>query len=90
MGHLNMGCLERIRVPLVLVFIGLAPAMAADGFFVGDEYQADFDKAHSCRPVDGRKFWEGERAFYVQSWPLRTGKSGCLTTRTPVSPISMT
>ena len=42
------------------------------------EYEADFAKARECTPIDGRKVWAGERAYYIQAWLLATGDSGLL------------
>ena len=54
----------------LLAFVLLSsPAFAADGFITAEIYQADFDNARECRPIDaGRRLWEGEQAFYVQTW----------------------
>jgi hypothetical protein len=67
-----------MRLLFVLLALFVSPAWSADGFSTVNEYQADFDKAHACKPIDGRKFWEGERAFYLQSWLFYTGQSGLL------------
>lgn len=61
-----------------LFFMMAAPAMAADGFGTTHDYAEDFKSAVSCKPVDGRKVWKGDKAFYIQSWLFQTGQSGVL------------
>ena len=61
-----------------LVFLIAAPAVAADGFGTTHEYAEDFKSAVACQPIDGRKVWKGESAYYIQSWLFQTGQSGIL------------
>ena len=63
---------------ILLVLLLSAPAMAADGFTTVKEYQPDFDTAVQCKPVDGRKFWKGHQAYYLQSNLFYTSDSGAL------------
>lgn len=54
-----------------------------------DEYSQDFAKARECSPIEGRKVWAGEQAYYIQSWMFRTGQSGLLDDETASAvPIS--
>lgn len=62
----------------LIALLFAAPAFAADGFGTTIEYRADFETASACNPIDGRKVWKGEQAFYIQSWLFQTGQSGVL------------
>lgn len=60
------------------LFITLAAPLSASEFTTVDEFQDDFATAKECRPIEGRKVWKGERAFYIQAWAFQTGESGLL------------
>jgi hypothetical protein len=43
-----------------------------------EEYEPDFSQARPCKDVDGRKFWVGKKAYYIQDWLFATPDSGLL------------
>ena len=66
-----------MRTAFLLVFMA-STAIAADGFSTVPEFEADFDHAKPCKPLDGRKVWKGKTAFYIQALAFKTGQSGAL------------
>lgn len=52
---------------LLLVLLLASPAVAADGFTTVKEFQSDFAAAKQCHSIAGRKVWQGQKAFYMQS-----------------------
>jgi hypothetical protein len=60
---------------LILLILFAAPAFA---WTPPAGYEADFEGARECRPVEGRKLWVGGKGYYLQANLFWTNQSGLL------------